>query len=235
MEAPVENRVTSREIYDELFERIVSGSVAGGHRLKEVEVSEQFGVSRTPVRDAFRLLEQDGLVKILPAQGAVVVPLTPDDIEDIYDIRMMLELLAIDLAGASLRLQRLSELRDQIATEQQDVERQVELDTGLHQYLIDATGRRYLASMYERTHRLMRRIRSLSFRDPHTLARATREHLQLIDALLVRDLETAKTVIRRHIQNSKIYVLSILHRDSARVPPPLPTKPLHGPRGVQTF
>ena len=212
MEVGVASRVTSREIYDELFARIVSGSMLDGERLKEVEISGQFGVSRTPVRDVFRLLEQDGLVKILPAQGAVVVQLTPDDIEDIYDIRMMLELLAIDLAGASLRLQKLSELRDLISADQQEIQRQVELDTELHQSLIDATGRRYLAAMYERTHRLMQRIRSLSFREPKVLARATQEHMDLIDALLVRDTDAAKTVIRRHIQNSKIYVLSLLHR-----------------------
>jgi len=208
------SKSASREIYDDLFEQIISGSMPGGHRLKEIEISSRFSVSRTPVRDALRLLEQDGLTKILPAQGAIVVSLTPDDIEDIYDIRMMLELLAIDIAGYGLRLQKLTELQRFIKECGNDIQRQVELDTELHQYIINAPGRRYLTAMYERTSRLMQRIRAIGFRNQEVLERATSEHMELLDALLLRDIESAKKIIRRHIQNSKISILSLQHKDS---------------------
>ena len=184
-----------------------------GYRLKEIALSQRFGVSRTPIREALRLLEQDGVAKILPAHGAVVVSLTPDDVEDIYDIRMMLELLAIDLIGPTLKLQSLSKFRNQMSTESsKHIQKQVELDTKFHRFLIETTGRRYLITMYERTSRLMQRIRSIGFRNPTTLSRATSEHIELIDALLVRDIDSAKITIRQHIQNSKTCVLSLLHQ-----------------------
>ena len=205
-------KTTSCDIYTELFESIISGKLLGDTRLKEVELAKRFDVSRTPIREALRQLEQDGLVRILPAQGATIIPFTADDAEDVYDIRMMLELLAVDIAGSNLKLQKLTELRDHISTEnKQNVQKQTQLDTDLHQYLINATGRRYLIAMYERTNRLMQHIRSLGFRNPETLARATTEHIEMIDAMLIRDIPAAKTIIRHHIQNSKTFILSLMH------------------------
>lgn len=204
-----------QDIYATLFDRIVGGDIKAGERLKEIALSKEFGISRTPVRDALRQLANDGLAEIAPAQGARVVGFTADDVEDVYDIRMALELLAVDLAGPSLRLQRLAELKALIEEDAPPTrERQAELDAELHQHLIEATGRRYLIAMYEQTSRLMQRIRTLSFREPETLSHVMEEHAELIEALLVRDVEAAKRVIRRHIQNSKTRVLSLLHRDS---------------------
>ena len=206
-------KITSLGIYDNLFGKIVSGEMPSGTRLKEIELSKQFTVSRTPVREALRMLEQDGLVKILPAQGAVAIALTPDDIEDIYDIRMILELLALDLVGSTLSLQKLSEFHEQMNNKRkQDSEEQAKLDTAFHQYIIDTTNRRYLIDTYGRISRLMQHIRSLGFRNPETRTRATKEHIEMIDAIMIRDIPAAKTIIRRHILNSKTFVISLLHQ-----------------------
>jgi len=214
-------KMASADICEALLKRIIAGGMSAGERLKEIALAEEFGVSRTPVREALRQLEQDGLVEIIPGQGAKVVPLTADDIEDVYDIRLSLELLALDIAGTGLRLQRLKEIADlmrQFAGER-DYRKHAEIDRSLHDYLVQSTGRRYLIAMYSQTGRLMQRFRSLGFREPEVLARATREHLEFIEAVLVRNLDRAREVMRDHIENSKLCALAQLHA-LAREPRP---------------
>ncbi len=202
----------AEELYTALFDQIVSGKQPAQNHLKEEALAEQFGVSRTPVREALRLLAQDGLVELLSRQGARVIPFTADDIEDLYDMRMALELLALDIAGQSLRLQYLKEIREDILARPIRKERHTHtnIDARLHRYLIESTGRRYLSMMYNRIERLMQHFRLLGFKNPEVAKRANEEHIALIDAILVRDIEKAKTILREHIKNSKICVLSIL-------------------------
>jgi DNA-binding GntR family transcriptional regulator len=205
----------SHGVYDALFDRIVGGDVAAGARLKEIALSEEFGISRTPVRDALRQLANDGLIKIVPAQGARVVGFSADDVEDVYDIRMALELLALDLAGKALRLQPLAELRDRLqkATSVKNIDAQIDIDALLHRHLVASTNRRYLLHVYDDMGRLMERFRYLGFRDDTVLKRATSEHTDLIEALLVRDIDRARYVLEAHIRNSKLSALAQLHQD----------------------
>lgn len=207
--------IASKDVYATLFDRIVSGELAAGARLKEIAISKEFGISRTPVRDALRQLANDGLAEIVPAQGARVVGFSADDVEDVYDIRMALELLSLDIYGEGLRLQPLTGLREEIqrAEEQDDLEAHIEIDARLHRYVVESTGRRYLLHVYDEMGRLMQRFRYLGFRDAAVLKRATTEHADLIDALLVRDINAARRILEAHIRNSKLSALAQLHRE----------------------
>ncbi len=206
--------IVSRDVYATLFDRIVAGELAAGARLKEVALAEEFGISRTPVREALRQLTNDGLVEILPAQGARVTGFSADDIEDVYDIRMALELLALDLNGHALRLQPLTEWRERLrqADLENDTEAHIEIDALLHRYVVASTHRRYLLHVYDEMGRLMQRFRHLGFRNRAVLERATSEHTALLEALLVRDIATAHEVLKAHIRNSKLSALSQLPR-----------------------
>lgn len=207
--------IVSTDVYATLFDRIVSGELEAGARLKEIALSEEFGISRTPVRDALRQLANDGLAEIVPAQGARVVGFSADDVEDVYDIRMALELLALDLGGEALRLQPLTALREEIqrADKENDLQAHIEIDARLHRYVVESTGRRYLLHVYDEMGRLMQRFRHLGFRDDAVLKRATTEHAELIDALLVRDIAAARRILEAHIRNSKLSALAQLHRE----------------------
>ncbi len=205
----------SHDVYATLFDRIVSGELEAGARLKEIAISEEIGISRTPVRDALRQLENDGLAEIVPAQGARVVGFSADDVEDVYDIRMALELLALELNSETLRLQPLTELRAEIqrAERENDLQAHIEVDARLHRYVVKSTGRRYLLHVYDEMGRLMQRFRHLGFRDDAVLKRATTEHAELIDALLVRDIAAARRILTAHIRNSKLSALAQLRRE----------------------
>lgn len=206
--------IVSQDVYAELFDRILSGELPAGARLKEIALTKEFKVSRTPVRDALRQLTHDGLVEIKPAQGASVVAFGADDVEDIYDIRMALELLALDINGKSLRLQPLVELKERLkhADSQNNLNEHIEIDSLLHRYVIKSTKRRHLIRIFDEMGRLMQRFRYLGFKDQKTIQRAAAEHAAFIDALLVRDIETAKHIIEKHIKNSKICALAQLHK-----------------------
>ena len=210
--------IASRDVYATLFDRIVAGELEAGARLKEIALAAEFGLSRTPVRDALRQLANDGLAEIVPAQGARVVGFSADDVEDVYDIRMAIELLALDLNGSSLRLQPLAELRERLqrAGRKDDIEPHIEIDALLHRHVVEATGRRYLLHVYDEMGRLMQRFRHLGFRDRAVLKRATAEHATFIEALLVRDIDTAHRILEEHIRNSKLSALAQLSRGQTR-------------------
>ena len=206
--------IASQDVYAALFDRIVSGELSAGMRLKEVALAAEFGLSRTPVRDALRQLARDGLVEIVTAQGARVILFGADDVEDVYDIRMALELLALDINGHALRLQPLTELREQLrrAAEGSDLNEHADIDAKLHRYVVVSTGRRYLLKTFDDMGRLMQRFRYLGFKDPQVIRRAAEEHMAFIEALLVRDVDTARRVLTDHIRNSKICALEQLHQ-----------------------
>ena len=101
-------------VYSSLFDRIIGGDFEPGDHLKEQAIADELGVSRTPVREAVRELVEDGLVDLLPKRGARVVGFTVDDVEEIYNIRLSLELLALKYAEHRVSLQRLKEIRADI-------------------------------------------------------------------------------------------------------------------------
>ncbi|MBN1835544.1 MAG: GntR family transcriptional regulator [Spirochaetales bacterium] len=210
-------RDVKERIYIELFNRIFDGRYESQTRLKEAELAGEFGVSRTPIREVLQQLAKDGMVQILPNRGAVVHSLTADDIEEIYEIRRQLELLALEFAVPAMSLRRLAELRSRVEADLAHPDREAESnsDNDLHLYIILASNRPRLINMLSQLLRLIHRFRYLGFGDPREARRATREHLQLIDALIERDLAKAKAVLNEHVDNSKRLAISILTRKPA--------------------
>ncbi len=197
------------ETYKTLFDRIIHGIYPGKTRLKEDELAEEFNVSRTPIRETLRLLQQDGLVEILPNRGAWVYGFTVDDLEDIYEIRKVLEVLALDFAAPSMSINGLVELRESIEgmRDLDDAAKHAELDAKLHGYIIASSQRRRIISMLNSLLHLMQTFRELGFRDAQVQRSTIDEHLELIDALSVRDTARAKEVLSKHITNSKNRIL----------------------------
>ena len=205
-------------IYTQLFNRIMDSVYPRGVRLKEAELASEFNVSRTPIREVLQLLAQDGMIILHPHRGATVRPLTADDIEEIYEIRKSLEPLALGFSVPKLNLHRLKELRDQIIS--QSKETNLELlsaaDFDLHAYIVDQSGKHRLSNMINQLYRLMQRFRYIGFHLPHVSQRVTQEHLDLLDALLVRDAETARHHLEEHIENSKKATLQFIFNKEIR-------------------
>lgn len=197
------------ETYSTLFNRIIHGEYQANTRLKEDELAEEFKVSRTPIRETLRLLQQDGLIEIFPNRGARVYGFTVDDLEEMYEIRRVLEVLALDFAAPSMSISGLVELRESIEKIKNidDAIKHAELDAKLHSYIIESSRRRRLINMLNQLFHLMQTFRELGFRDKQVQKSTYDEHLELIDALSVRNISLSKEVLTRHITNSKNRIL----------------------------
>lgn len=201
--------MSKSDIYSQLFTMILKGEYPANSRLKETELASRFNVSRTPVREVIMQLARDGLVIVNPNRGAVVHPLTPDDVEEIYEIRASLELLALDFSVPRINLNDLRNIQRKLlnARENGDYRAATEIDQELHRCVVDSSEKKRLISIVNQMLRIMRNLRYLGFHDPDLLRRVTTEHLELIDALTRRDLSASKAILKDHLQNSKLSAL----------------------------
>jgi DNA-binding GntR family transcriptional regulator len=196
-------------IYDRVCERVLHGDWPAGTRLKEEEIAKEFAVSRTPIREVFRLLAADGLIRLIRNRGAMVTGFTTADIEDLYDIRRELELLVIECAGGHLPLAKLQEWhREMVALRNSsDPAAHTEWDYRFHDWLHESAGRRRLSDLLRQQCRLMQHFRHLGFRSPAQRRKVSEEHLAIIEALLRRDVQGAKAAMVVHLINSKLLIM----------------------------
>ena len=199
-----------------LFERIYEGVYGAGARLKEVELATEFGVSRTPVREVLQRLARMRLVRIIPNKGAEVIGLTVDDVAELYEIRMALELLALETALPNIRLRELREFRTRFQAIRGDVDPQEmsNLDNELHGYITRASNKPRLEDMLLQLLWMIERFRFVAYQDPSGVERSNREHLELIDALFKRDLGRARSVLADHLEKSKLVAISYLFHNT---------------------
>jgi len=202
------------DIYSILFDKIIAGDYPTNTRLKEEVLSAEFKTSRTPVRAVLQQLEQDGLVQISPNKGAKVLPFSADEIEEIYDIRKSLELLCLEISAPILSMQKLLEFKRELINNKnaQEVKIHTALDAKLHDYIIISTGKKRLIQMLSQLFRLIQRFRSLVFMQEETKELTIKEHIEIIDALCMRDTVLAKELMRKHIDNSKMVALGQLYK-----------------------
>ena len=204
------------DVYATLFERIIAGQYRADTRLKEEELAEEFGISRTPVREALRQLAQDGLVQILPKRGTRVIGFTVDDVEEIYEIRKSLEVQALHSSIPFLSIQGLKSIRDELLAlaNTNDPHLHESVDARLHNYFIDSSKKKRLISLLSQMFRLIQRFRDLGFSDPQVRKTALRAHLDLLEALSMRDLDKAEQVLKAHIDESKKNAVSLILKGS---------------------
>ena len=198
------------EIYRELFNRVVHGRYARGEWLREDAIAGEFGVSRTPVREALFQLAQDGLAEGLPKRGFRSLGFTVDDLEEAYEIRRVLELLALERAVHTLPIRELVEIRVRIQATagNDDPLEHARIDGDLHQLIVDSSRSPRLIATLSGLYRIMRTFRELGFSAPEVRSLATQEHIGLIAALASRDGERAMRALDEHIRASKSRILS---------------------------
>lgn len=203
---------TPSQLYSEILRRIVSGDYYSGQRLVEEELAQTFGVSRTPIREVLFKLERDGLVHRIPNQGAKVASFTPDDLERVYEIRKVLECLAIRSAAKNIKLsdlfefeRRLEELQGDkgVASNPQRFSQVAEIDLQLHEMIAHNSGNPRLISYLETLSQLVNSVRFLSNNKEEHAVKGIEEHLQIVRALKYRNEELAERLMGEHIDASK--------------------------------
>jgi DNA-binding GntR family transcriptional regulator len=205
----VHARVLRQDVLEVLRSAILANRIRPGSRLLEAEVATQMGVSRAPVREAIRQLEQEGLVEFFPHRGAVVVGLPEDEIDAIYELRAGIEARAIARACATAAeedLQRLEALivDMQAALRQHDIDEVAEIDLRFHGAIVELSGFSLLKHIWQSLDGLVR-IRSYQALDrpgraaQYFLSGSIASHSVLVDALRARDPAKAAEAARAHI------------------------------------
>lgn len=213
----VDNIAVSLEekVYFTLEEEILSGKLRAGEGLTEISLSKRLGVSRTPLRSALHRLCEEGLVRISPNRGAVVVGVNDEDLVDIYKIRIRLEGLASSEAAARRTdddVKRLSELVElsEFYIQRKDSEHLKELDGEFHNVIYDASGNRLLKKTLSELHRSIRRYRKLSLSVPERLEASVREHRAILEAIKNGDSEEADRLTSLHTEAALENLLHII-------------------------
>ncbi len=189
-----------------------------GHQATEQEVASILGMSRTPVREALMRLQQDGLVSVVPRHGMRVLPVSPSDMKEIYDILTSLESTAAELAAArhlteeQLKgLERATADMDK-ALERDDLDRWAQADARFHEQLLELSGNKMLKSVVlnfiDRAHR----VRMLTLKMRPKPVNSTRDHAELVKAIRAGDVEKAGTIHREHRQRAGRELLNLLER-----------------------
>ena len=205
----VQPRILRQEVLSALRSAILANEITAGTRLLETDVAGQMGVSRAPVREAIRHLEQEGLVEIFPHRGAVVIGVPEAEIDAIYELRAVIEgraiAAAVDVVGEP-ELARLEALIDEMgaAIKAREVEAIAEFDLQFHGLIVDLSGMTLLRHIWSSLDGLVR-VRSYQALDrPGSTARyflknAAGSHRVLVDALRNGDPEAAAVLARQHV------------------------------------
>ncbi len=196
---------------------LVEGRIAPGAKLNERVLSEQLRVSRTPLREAIKLLAQEGLVDLLPNRGAVAVKLTELDIVNSFEVLAGLEALSGQLAAQRIAAAQLSELRAKhhemlAAFERRDLSTYYRLNAAIHAGINEAAANPVLTAAYVR---INARVQSLRFRtnqDETKWRLAVQEHTQMMQALADRDGAALGQVLSEHLHHKRDTVLALMRR-----------------------
>jgi len=190
--------------YDTIKESILNLRVPPGAQLHIEELADQMNVSRTPVREALLRLESDGLVRTVPRVGFFVTEITRRDLEDLFELRALLESFAAEKAASLLtddELARVDHLLEASvsAVEQGDLDRFLETEIAFHTLFIERAPNRHLIAMMESLQDLTYRERVLSLESLENVRESLNEHQRMVGALHQRDGELAGRLMREHI------------------------------------
>lgn len=202
-----DNYSLSSRVFHTIRENILSGKYATDEELKEKNIGEELGVSRTPVREALRQLELEGLVTIIPNKGAYVVGISQKDIQDIYEIRSRLEGLCARWAADKITKEQLDELDENIYLSdfhaaKGNSEQVVELDNRFHEILYNASDSKELKHVLLDFHHYVQRVRKITLADPKRSVQSNQEHRQIVEALKKHDADLAEKLANEHMMNT---------------------------------
>lgn len=194
-------------VFNKIREDILSGRYKENEELKEIAIGDELGVSRTPVREAFRQLELEGLIQIVPNKGAYVTGITMDDVKDIYMIRSKLEGLCAAWACDHITPEQLEELEENIYlakfhAKRGHYEQMTELDNRFHEILYEACNSRILTHQLKDFHQYVQRVRKKTLSTIDRSLASNNEHQMIMEAVKAKDPIKAEELATLHIHNA---------------------------------
>jgi DNA-binding GntR family transcriptional regulator len=214
---PISRRLLHEEAVDRLRDLIVQGELAPGTRLNERVLCEQLGISRTPLREAIKLLATEGLVQLLPNRGAVVAPIDAGRLGDTLQVMGALESLAGELACRNASADRIDEIR-RLHDEMVDMHAKGDLaayfrcNQAIHEKIVAASGNAVLANTYRQLNANVRRVRYMANLSQERWDAAVSEHEEILAALGDRNVQKLKRLLREHLEQKLAAVLGALEK-----------------------
>lgn len=194
-------------VFEKIREDILSGKYKENDELREVAIGDELGVSRTPVREAFRQLELEGLIKIIPNKGAYVTGITAKDVHDIYMIRSMLEGLAAKWATEHITEEQMEEMEENVYLAEFHIEKGhsdqiTQMDNRFHELLYEACDSKMLEHLLKDFHQYVIRIRQKTLSNSGRGKASNNEHKLIMEAIKAGNGEQAETLAHEHIINA---------------------------------
>ena len=194
-------------VFQSMREDILSGRYEQNTELKEAAIGAELGVSRTPVREALRQLELEGLVTIIPNRGAYVNMITAKDVQDIYVIRSMLEGLCARWATQSITEEQLDSMEETLClseyhTSKKNYEKLYELDSLFHEQLYEAGGSRILNHILSDFHDYVKMVRKATISTSSRSVTSTEEHRAIFEAIKEKDPDKAEALAKEHVKHT---------------------------------
>ena len=207
------------QIFEQLERDILTGKYAKGETLSEMGLSTELGVSRTPIREAIRRLEQEHILED-SGRGVVVVGISREDMLDMYEIRVRIEGLAAARAAENITSEQLKEMEDVLDLQRYYIEKQENgdtdssdhiknLDSRFHELLYKSCGSKAYRDTLLPMHRKMTKYRKASVSKQSRAVHSFREHMAIYEALKVRDGKLAEELTVRHVENARDSIMSM--------------------------
>lgn len=205
-------------VLEAIREAIINGTLKPRERLMEIQLAEELGVSRTPIREALRKLELEGFIVMVPRKGAYVADFSFKDIADIFEIRAALEGLAAGLAAERITDDELENMERLLAEKaeainQQDIERLVDADTKFHDALYKASRNERLDTIISNLREQIQRFRATSLAYPGRSKQSLDEHRSIVEAIQSRHVQSARQAAQEHIENAENSMIESIKKD----------------------
>lgn len=192
-------------VYEYLYEEIMSCRLKPNHAIIEQEISNVLGVSRTPVREALKQLELEGLVTQIPLRGAFVKDITTQDLEEVFELRILLETAALKTTIKSITNDEINALEKNFNALSYDSseEEYYQSDRALHNGIMKYSGNTRMINIHKTIDSQLERFRRISSMTPDRLSKSRNEHMSILNALKARDLDLATLKLTQHLNNVK--------------------------------
>ena len=212
LKVQIDSHMTLREkIVETVRSAIVNGHIPAGTRVAEPELADRFGISRTPIREAFRQLESEGFITVIPRKGAVVASLSAKDISDFYDLKTVLEGYAARCAARTLTEKDIAKMETvnrqmEAAAVKKDLRRVLTLHNEFHDIFIKSCGNEKLQSIVQNLVRQFQRFR-LIVAIRGKMDGSIKQHDEIIDAFRKQDAALAEVLVMKNAQYGKKILL----------------------------
>lgn len=200
----------STDLFSNLRKDILQGKLRQGEKLTEQQICDEYNVSRTPVREAFRQLELEGFIETIPNRGAFVVGFSPQDIQDMYELRKAYEVLAVRWAIERITKEEYEKLEEafefmEFYTQKKDFEKMLNINMNFHELIYKASHNRMLYHILSSYQLYIKQSKPTSRTDASAgyLDKILLEHRAIFEAFKSRDVEAGIAAVTRHLDNAK--------------------------------